>query len=82
MRVLSYQRADNGSADDDRARIPRARCAHQVVYDTTTKTAYMHGGNAGISAGRSDASRSNSDASETRLDDFWSMTLKRSVLSG
>lgn len=27
---------------------PLPRCAHQVVYDPTTKTVFMHGGNAGI----------------------------------
>ena len=28
--------------------LPVARYAHQVVYDPTTKTTYMHGGNASL----------------------------------
>src|SRR5438477_10573574 len=30
---------------------PTPRYAHQVVYDTKTKTVFMHGGNAGIGVG-------------------------------
>ena len=63
--------------------MPRARCAHQVVYDTTTKTVYMHGGNAGITASGVDAAIAKAELprrEETRLDDFWSMTLERKVV--
>ncbi|TDL26097.1 hypothetical protein BD410DRAFT_784120 [Rickenella mellea] len=59
---------------------PRARCAHQVVYDLHTKTFYMHGGNAGFAYGTTQREGGTVDArreSESRLDDFWSMTLKR-----
>lgn len=59
---------------------PRARCAHQVVYDANAKTFYMHGGNAGFAYGAAQHQGANVDVSvesENRLDDFWSMTLKR-----
>lgn len=56
---------------------PRARYAHQMVYDSRTKTVYLHGGNAGrmLDPGSPDGGRDG--LSEHRLDDFWSMQLKR-----
>ncbi|KIY47271.1 hypothetical protein FISHEDRAFT_45639 [Fistulina hepatica ATCC 64428] len=51
---------------------PDPRLAHQVVYDSTTRTFFLHGGNAG-----------NGDdqivPSDKRLDDLWSMTPIRYV---
>ena len=84
--VLSqHQPRDEAIMDDEdeddseeNAKVPRARCAHQVVYDSKTKTVYMHGGNAGITTNGVDAAKADSPPrEETRLDDFWSMTLKR-----
>lgn len=70
--------------------LPRARSAHQVVYDPMTKTVFLHGGNPGLSMGTVRVRTSNalgdsggsgepsgSGSGETRLDDFWSMTFKR-----
>ncbi|THH12462.1 hypothetical protein EW146_g7673 [Bondarzewia mesenterica] len=59
---------------------PRIRYAHQVVYDTRRKTLYLHGGNAGrlLETGEPDDGNSSDDgSSEQRLDDLWSMQLKR-----
>lgn len=52
---------------------PRARCACQVVYDTSSQTFYLHGGNAGqvLQEGGGGARK------DERLDDFWSMKLER-----
>ncbi|KAA1472915.1 hypothetical protein DENSPDRAFT_839309 [Dentipellis sp. KUC8613] len=61
-------------------RQPRARYAHQVVYNSKTKTVYLHGGNAGrlLENGEMDDKQTGEDAvEEQRLDDFWSMKLKR-----
>ena len=62
---------------------PVPRYAHQVVYDSTSKTAFMHGGNAGMGPGGS-MERSinmgddkNDVEKDRRLDDFWKMTLVR-----
>ena len=59
---------------------PSARYAHQVVYDTRTHTAYLHGGNAGRlleSGALGDNVHGNDALAEQRLDDFWSMSLLR-----
>jgi muskelin len=59
---------------------PSARYAHQVVYDTRTRIAYLHGGNAGRlleSGALGDNVRGNDALVEQRLDDFWSMSLSR-----
>lgn len=64
---------------------PRPRYAHQIVYDTTTKTAYLHGGNSGrmlLENGDAEETVGTSEdaMAEQRLDDFWSMQLRRYVL--
>ncbi|EGO00214.1 hypothetical protein SERLA73DRAFT_51827 [Serpula lacrymans var. lacrymans S7.3] len=78
------------------AQEPLPRYAHQVVYDDSTRTVFMHGGNAGEAEGadsgenvaetHEDDDELKSDhtgerdrplTKETRLDDFWSMTLQR-----
>ncbi|TFY80985.1 hypothetical protein EWM64_g3025 [Hericium alpestre] len=58
---------------------PRARYAHQVVYDSRSKTVYLHGGNAGrlLENGELDENPSGDSSVEQRLDDFWCMKLKR-----
>ncbi|KAI0268725.1 Muskelin N-terminus-domain-containing protein [Gloeopeniophorella convolvens] len=59
---------------------PSARYAHQVVYDSRTRTAYLHGGNAGriLENGTLADNVHGDDAlTEHRLDDFWSMSLSR-----
>lgn len=71
---------------------PQARYAHQVVYDTSNKVVYMHGGNNGIVMDDAKCSHSESDTErgrpvldggdatkENRLDDFWKMVLERYV---
>ncbi|KAF9526572.1 Muskelin N-terminus-domain-containing protein [Crepidotus variabilis] len=55
-----------GSAASER---PRPRFGHQVVYNTTTRTVFFHGGNGGQGAGLGENGE--------RLDDFWRMELKR-----
>ncbi|KAF8502055.1 hypothetical protein F5888DRAFT_1632029 [Russula emetica] len=58
--------------------IPHARYAHQVVYDSRTRTAYLHGGNTGrlLESGTLGDHVHGDDAlAEQRLDDFWSMSL-------
>jgi len=60
--------------------VPHARYAHQVVYDSQTRTAYLHGGNAGrlLESGTLGDHVHGDDAlAEQRLDDFWSMSLSR-----
>ena len=57
--------------------LPRARCAHQVVYDPATKTVYLHGGNAGVASPATRSRSPGGSSGESRLDDFWSMTFKR-----
>ncbi|KAI9459094.1 Muskelin N-terminus-domain-containing protein [Russula earlei] len=60
--------------------VPPARYAHQVVYDSRTRTAYLHGGNAGRlleSGALGDHVHGNDALTEQRLDDFWSMSLSR-----
>ena len=60
--------------------VPPARYAHQVVYDSRTRIAYLHGGNAGrlLETGILGDNVSGNDAlTEQRLDDFWSMSLSR-----
>lgn len=61
---------------------PSPRYAHQVVYDPTTKSVFMHGGNAGIvgpmEMGKTgDRDEGDAQGKEMRLDDFWSMSLTR-----
>ena len=59
---------------------PTARYAHQVVYDARTRTAYLHGGNAGRlleSGALGDNVHGNDALAEQRLNDFWSMSLSR-----
>ncbi|KAJ6625829.1 Muskelin N-terminus-domain-containing protein [Mycena sp. CBHHK59/15] len=61
---------------------PLPRFAHQVVYDPTTLTIFMHGGNGGIRDPRGTGDDENAmmdegEEKETRLDDFWQMTLSR-----
>ncbi|KAJ8518601.1 hypothetical protein ONZ45_g4355 [Pleurotus djamor] len=46
---LKILRSSSGRSEGDSAEIPCGRYAHQLVYDTTNRTVYMHGGNAGIS---------------------------------
>lgn len=80
------QRGDENCED-----FPLPRYAHQAVYDPTTKTVYIHGGNAGISEslekdgdeddGEKERERENKEDKIRRMDDFWSMTLVRQVLS-
>ena len=50
---------------------PQPRYAHQVVYDTGRKVAFLHGGNAGIGVGcrRSAAERVNRDEAGTEDED-------------
>jgi hypothetical protein len=60
--------------------VPHARYAHQVVYDPQTRTAYLHGGNAGrlLESGvLGDHVHGDDALAEQRLDDFWSMSLSR-----
>jgi len=72
---------------------PQARYAHQVVYDTSSKVVFMHGGNAGIipadgrnpyapagTSGSAYALEGPDAARESRLDDFWKMQLERPPL--
>ncbi|KAK0448391.1 Muskelin N-terminus-domain-containing protein [Desarmillaria tabescens] len=56
---------------------PVPRYAHQVVYDPSTKTVFMHGGNAGITGAMERAVDGEEGGKETRLDDFWRMNLVR-----
>ncbi|KAJ7130841.1 Muskelin N-terminus-domain-containing protein [Mycena crocata] len=59
---------------------PPPRFAHQVVYDATTRTIFMHGGNAGIPDTKEEddsAMVDEGDEKDRRLDDFWQMTLLR-----
>lgn len=57
---------------------PCPRYASQVVYDPTTRTVYMHGGNAGPSGAFEKGLEAEGDESDgKRLDDFWQMTLVR-----
>ncbi|KIY73013.1 hypothetical protein CYLTODRAFT_342854 [Cylindrobasidium torrendii FP15055 ss-10] len=57
---------------------PLARYAHQAVYDLTTKTMFIHAGNAGPAEGSSMERDVEGDgASERRLDDIWRMNLVR-----
>ncbi|KAF8199760.1 Muskelin N-terminus-domain-containing protein [Mycena galopus ATCC 62051] len=59
---------------------PMPRFAHQVVYDPTTKTVFMHGGNAGLrekGGVDGDAMVDDDEERDQRLDDFWQMTLMR-----
>ncbi|KAI0030784.1 Muskelin N-terminus-domain-containing protein [Vararia minispora EC-137] len=66
---------------DERATIqPRTRYGHQIVYDSRNKTVYLHGGNAGRVFGEADGEELEEQggrAAEVRLNDLWSMTLKR-----
>ncbi|KAJ7187899.1 Muskelin N-terminus-domain-containing protein [Mycena filopes] len=56
---------------------PPPRFAHQVVYDSTSKTILMHGGNAGLGdSSRADAMEDDT-GEDRRLDDFWQMSLIR-----
>ncbi|KAJ7451722.1 Muskelin N-terminus-domain-containing protein [Mycena galericulata] len=63
---------------------PQPRFAHQVVYDPTTRTIFMHGGNAGIKAATEDDEGAMVDEGvqekDRRLDDFWQMTLLRTPM--
>lgn len=82
---------DLSQATDSDSECPQPRYAHQVVYDTSSKSVYMHGGNNGIikddgrggphtegDAGRGRPVLDGADATkENRLDDFWMMTLER-----
>ncbi|KAJ7772726.1 Muskelin N-terminus-domain-containing protein [Mycena maculata] len=57
---------------------PLPRYAHQVVYDPTTRTIFMHGGNAGSKEDEGVMmDDSGAEGMECRLDDFWQMTLLR-----
>lgn len=56
------------------------RYAHQMVYDPNSKTIFMHGGNAGfVGAMEYGGGEDGQDVfqKESRLDDFWRMTLMR-----
>ncbi|KAJ7693340.1 Muskelin N-terminus-domain-containing protein [Mycena rosella] len=69
---------DDGGAPPDE---PPPRFAHQVVYDPTTRTVFMHGGNGGLVKEKEEEDSAMMDESEetdTRLDDFWQMSLLRS----
>lgn len=74
MSTQDYSGIEDGtgaSTIEDVDEVPVARCAHQVVYDPRARVFYMHGGNGGSSRDASELQ------AETRLDDFWSMTLER-----
>ncbi|KAJ7680656.1 Muskelin N-terminus-domain-containing protein [Mycena polygramma] len=55
--------------------VPAPRFAHQVVYDPTTKTFFMHGGNGGLPG--DDTMVQEDVETDRRLDDLWQMTLLR-----
>ncbi|KAI9062824.1 hypothetical protein FKP32DRAFT_1572733 [Trametes sanguinea] len=72
---------------------PQPRYAHQVVYDSTSKTVYMHGGNGGLESdytpsesdarngapsGEGQAEPSSPEPDMKRLDDFWRLDIIRS----
>ena len=59
--------------------IPLSRWAHQVTYDYRSKVFYLHGGKTGILIGAPHDGGESHTASnvESRLDDLWSMRLKR-----
>lgn len=80
-KVVQQAENERGARTGHDSQRPRPRYAHQIVYDTTTKTAYLHGGNSGRNLENGDADESvgtSEDAlAEQRLDDFWSMQLRR-----
>ncbi|KAJ7077270.1 Muskelin N-terminus-domain-containing protein [Mycena belliarum] len=77
--VLPAPGDEAGAASPDE---PPSRYAHQVVYDPTTRTIFMHGGNAGngVTKGEDENAMDVGDSAgvSARLDDFWQMTLLRS----
>lgn len=61
---------------------PLPRYAHQVVYNTNTKTVFMHGGNGGNVGPMErskDVGKGDEVHKERRLDDLWQMKLVRLV---
>ncbi|KAJ6521911.1 Muskelin N-terminus-domain-containing protein [Mycena vulgaris] len=69
-----------GDADGLPPDEPPPRFAHQVVYDPTTRTVFMHGGNGGIRDAKEEdenAMVDEGEATDSRLDDFWQMSLTR-----
>lgn len=74
----SWTRTQPTSAQLDS--VPSVRYAHQVVYDSRTRIAYLHGGNAGRlleSGALGDHIHGNDALAEQRLDDLWGMSLSR-----
>ena len=63
--------------------IPQSRSAHQVAYNPHSGVFYMHGGKTGILIGAplNESEANTHTNAENRLDDLWSMTLKRWVFS-
>ncbi|VDC07695.1 unnamed protein product [Peniophora sp. CBMAI 1063] len=59
----------------ERSPQPRTRYGHQIVYDSRTKTVYLHGGNAGPV--EDEGNEEVETVAERRLDDLWCMMLKR-----
>ncbi|KAF9028988.1 hypothetical protein BDZ89DRAFT_1065702 [Hymenopellis radicata] len=75
VRVNQAPRSSQHSLDT-----PMPRYAHQMVYDPNSKTIFMHGGNAGfVGAMEHGGGEDGQDVfhKESRLDDFWRMTLVR-----
>lgn len=64
---------------------PQPRYAHQLVYNPNTDSIFMHGGNGGVVAeGSGEDDRGDDELrgeEENRLDDFWTMKLKRYIHS-
>lgn len=77
-RILPTEQEFGEERPDDR---PQPRYAHQLVYDPKSGAVFMHGGNGGVIAeGSSDDGRGEEELrgeEENRLDDFWTMKLKR-----
>lgn len=60
--------------------LPQARFAHQVVYDSRTRTVFLHGGNGGTGGEPLEKQHTEGDGSHIspeRLDDFWCMQIER-----
>ncbi|TFK67379.1 galactose oxidase [Pluteus cervinus] len=70
------------SATSEPIEEPLPRYAHQVVYNPNTRTAYLHGGNAGLvgatsADGDGGTPTQGRTGGEKRLDDLWQMELVR-----
>jgi hypothetical protein len=64
------------SVEDKDHEEPMPRCAHQTVYHTASQRVFLHGGNAGMPRG----TNVSVESAEMRLDDMWSMKLRRYIL--